>query len=117
MRTFYHATFGSRMTSIRKTGLCGQTNKSKRNWEDSAPDLVYLALDPFVAESFAESSEDASDRDIDSGIVIFEIQESELDSSLLFPDPNVAFDHEVYSFAYRGIIGFEKLKSINGDLS
>ena len=64
----YHATYKPLLKKIRKKGL--DTSSSKRAWEDSVPGYVYLALDPYVAESYAEASEMVPERWLDKIIIL-----------------------------------------------
>jgi hypothetical protein len=57
---------------------------------------VYLATDPFVAESFAECVE--TEAFLDEGIVVFAIDAALLDANKLFQDENNDGD----TLEYRG---------------
>lgn len=50
----YHATYKPLLKKIMINGLGGNTRK---NWEDSVTGVIYLAKDPYVAESYAETSD------------------------------------------------------------
>ena len=94
----YHATYKQRLKSIQLKGLGAA---SKRNWTDSKRGVVYLALDPDVAESYAETALD--DLDADWDIVILKISTSGLDTNKFQLDRNV-LDNEGDTLEYHGII-------------
>jgi hypothetical protein len=95
----YHATYKQRLKSIQLKGLGAG---SKRNWTDSKRGVVYLALDPDVAESYAETSDMVPDEWLDS-IVILKISTSGLDTNKFQLDRNV-LDNEGDTLEYHGII-------------
>ena len=101
----YHATYKPLLKKIRKKGL--DTSSSKRAWEDSVPGYVYLALDPYVAESYAEASEMVPESWLDK-IIILKIHTNKIDKSNLFLDQNVQ-DNEGDTLEYRGVIPLEAL--------
>jgi GNAT superfamily N-acetyltransferase len=94
----YHATYKQRLKNIKLTGLGAG---KKRNWPDSRPGVVYLALDPHVAESYAETALD--DLDADWDIVILQVSTKGLDSNKFHLDSNVQ-DNEGDTVEYHGII-------------
>ena len=101
----YHATYKPLLKKIKERGL--DTNDSKKAWDDSIPGYVYLALDPYVAESYAEESEMVPESWLDN-IIILKIDTSKLDKSKLFTDQNVQ-DNEGDTLEYRGVIPWEAL--------
>jgi hypothetical protein len=98
---FYHATYKELLPSIKKTGL--DTREVQLAWDDSKPGIVYLANDPGVAESYAETSEVVPDEWIDE-IVILKIASKDLDVEKLFDDRNVRTDEPSDTFEYHGVI-------------
>jgi len=104
----YHATYNALIKKIKVDGL--DTNKAKRAWEDSVPGHVYLAKDPDVAASYAESSDDVPDSWLDN-IVVLKIDTSKIDRSKLFIDKNVR-DNEGDTLEYRGVISPEAIVEI-----
>lgn len=100
----YHATYRPRLKNILQFGLGA---KGRRNWEDSRKGVVYLANDPYIAESYAEEAELAPESYIDQ-IVILEVDSDDLDPDLLFNDENVIDGNSTYE--YHGIILPEYLK-------
>jgi len=107
--TLYHATYLPLLDSIMQDGLGGDRDTV---WEDSVRGIVYLTPDPYIAESYAETSDDAYDRfgeDVD--IVILEIDTSSLDPELLHIDRNVQ-DNEGDTLEYHGIIPPSALREI-----
>ena len=104
----YHATYKPLLKKIRKKGL--DTSSSKRAWEDSVPGYVYLALDPYVAESYAEASEMVPESWLDK-IIILKIDTNKIDKSNLFLDQNVQ-DNEGDTLEYRGVIPWESIVGI-----
>jgi hypothetical protein len=100
----YHATYEPLLGSIKTKGL-GVT--SETNWEDSKPGVVYLALDPLVAESYAETSERVPEEWLDQ-IVVLKIRTSNLDSNKLFSDENVIDGQD--TLEYHGVIPPENIE-------
>ncbi len=96
----YHATYRPLLKSIRQHGLGG--DKAQAKWEDSKPGVVYLARDPDVAESYAESSDVVPDEWLDQ-IVVLKIDASKLDHSKLMTDQNV-LDNQGDTLEYHGVI-------------
>lgn len=102
----YHATYAQFLDSIRENGLGNTTNKM---WTDSRSGVVYLAKNPWEAESYAEEAEWLDDKtdaeDYLDNIVILEIDTSRLDLQLLYLDENLLpGGEETYGFEYHGII-------------
>ena len=95
----YHATYKPRLKSIKLKGLGAG---GKRNWEDSRRGVIYLALDPNVAESYAESSDMVPDEWLDQ-IVILKISTAGLDPNKFNIDGNVQ-DNEGDTVEYHGVI-------------
>jgi hypothetical protein len=108
----YHATYKPLLKKIKEKGL--DTSDSKKAWDDSVPGYVYLALDPYVAESYAEESEMVPESWLDN-IIILKIDTSKLDKSKLFIDQNVQ-DNEGDTLEYRGVIPWSALKLYKEDL-
>lgn len=98
--TLYHATYRPLLKSIKKYGLGG--DKAQAKWEDSVPGVVYLALDPNVAESYAETSDMVPDEWLDE-IVILKISTVGLDKNKFDIDSNVQ-DNTGDTIQYTGII-------------
>ena len=96
----YHATYRPLLKSIKRHGLGGDRAQAK--WEDSVPGVVYLALDPNVAESYAESSEAVPDEWLDE-IVVLKILTAGLDLEKLKLDQNV-LDNAGDTLEYHGVI-------------
>jgi hypothetical protein len=101
----YHATYKPLIKNIKKFGLGGNP-KQRKNWEDSK-NVVYLADDPDVAESYAEESELVNEDWLDE-IVMFKIDINNLDSNSLKNDANVRNDDQS-TFEYHGVIPYEFL--------
>jgi pyrimidine deaminase RibD-like protein len=95
----YHATYKPRLKSIKLKGLGAG---GKPNWEDSQRGVVYLALDPNVAESYAETSDMVPDEWLDQ-IVILKISTAGLDPNKFQIDSNVQ-DNEGDTVEYHGVI-------------
>ena len=111
----YHATYGPLINSILNTGLGGDRDTV---WEDSVRGTVYLAMDPGVAESYAEASDMGWDRfETDEGldIVTLEIDTRLLDKDKFRIDQNV-LDNEGDTLEYMGIIPVEALKILRRDI-
>ena len=111
----YHATYLHFLDSIKENGLGATKNKM---WEDSKTGVVYLADDPWVAESYAECSEFADDELLDD-IIILEVDTSKLDTSKLYVDENVKLedDEENATWEYHGIIPWEACKIFDSNLA
>ena len=101
----YHATYKPLLKKIKEKGL--DTSDSKKAWDDSVSGYVYLALDPYVAESYAEESEMVPESWLDN-IIILKIDTNKIDKSKLFVDQNVQ-DNEGDTLEYRGVIPWESL--------
>lgn len=103
----YHATYRPFLDSIKENGLGATENKM---WGDSKHRVVYLANDPWVAESYAECAEfldELSDEQLELyEIVILEIDANQLDLDKLFVDENVILeeDEENATWEYHDII-------------
>ena len=95
----YHATYKPRLKSIKLKGLGAG---GKRNWEDSQHGVVYLALDPNVAESYAETSDMIPEEWLDQ-IVILKISTAGLDPNKFGIDSNVQ-DNSGDTVEYHGVI-------------
>jgi hypothetical protein len=104
----YHATYKPLLKKIKESGL--DTSKSKKAWEDSVPGYVYLAKDPDVAGSYAESSDAVPDSYIDN-IILLKIDVSKLDQSKLFMDKNVQ-GNEGDTVEYRDVIPWSAIASV-----
>ena len=111
----YHATYKPLLKKIKEIGL--DTSSSKKAWDDSISGHVYLALDPYVAESYAEESEMVPESWLDN-ITILKVDTNKLDKSKLFIDQNVQ-DNEGDTLEYRGVIPWEalSLQELNEDES
>jgi RNA:NAD 2'-phosphotransferase (TPT1/KptA family) len=104
----YHATYKPLLKKIKEKGL--DTSDSRKAWDDSIPGYVYLAKDPDVAASYAESSEMVSDTWLDQ-IIVLTIDATQLDKDKLFIDQNVQ-DNEGDTIEYRGIIPFSSIVKV-----
>ena len=107
----YHATYGPLADSIQREGLGGDRDTV---WEDSVRGTVYLALDPEVAFSYAETSDDAWDKfETDDGleIVTFQIDTTQLDPAKFNIDQNV-IDNEGDTLEYYGVVPPSALKAV-----
>ena len=110
--TLYHASYGPLADSIQQSGLGGDRDTM---WEDSVRGTVYLALDPEIAFSYAETSDEAWDKfETDAGleIITFEIDTSLLDHSKFNIDQNV-LDNEGDTLEYYGIVPPSAIKELN----
>lgn len=101
---FYHATYGSRMRSIKKYGIMPG---KKKNWQESKSGVVYLAKDPHVAYSYAETSDNVPDEWLDD-IKVLKVKKTSLDSTKIHKDTNV-LDGAGETVEYHGIIPPESL--------
>ena len=116
----YHATYKQFLKSIQQKGL---GNTKRKMWSDSVRGVVYLADDPWVAESYAETSEFLEDRedadDFLDNIIILEVDISKLDINKLEIDKNVLLgEGEANStWEYHGIIPWEACKIFNSNIA
>lgn len=85
----YHATYGVHKDSISKHGL--KANSDHKNWDDSKKGRVYLAKDPHVAHSYAETSDEAPEHHL-KHIVVYKVHKKHLDPSKIHHDSNVRND-------------------------
>ena len=92
----YHATYLLHLESIMTNGLKGTKTK---NW-DMSQEIVYLAFDPWVAESYAESSDVVEEKWLDE-IVILQIDTEGIDPELLKQDLN---NSNGKTLEYHGVI-------------
>ena len=102
--TLYHATYKPLLKSIQANGLGGGGAQTK--WTDSKPGVVYLAKDPDVAVSYAETSDEVPEEWLDQ-IVVLAISTDSLDTSKLKDDENVLDDD--ITLEYHGVIKKFKL--------
>ncbi len=103
----YHATYGTKLKSIKRFGL---KRNCKQSWVGCKSGRVYLSSDADVAYSYAETTEDISDDDYNSGIFILCINESSLDMSKLARDSNIIDNgYDSCCFEYAGDIKPSKL--------
>ena len=98
-KILYHATYKPFLKSIKKNGLTPNTTK---NYEDSRNDVIYLARDKNVAESYAETSEKVPEEYLDQ-IIILKIKTDNLDKEKFNVDTNVK-DNKGDTLEYKGII-------------
>ena len=98
----YHATYRSHEKSIAKNGLL--SNSKHKNWTDSKKGRVYLAKDPHIAHSHAETSDEAPEHHYNSGIVVYKIHKKHLDKSKIHKDQNVRSDEDGGTVEYHGDI-------------
>ena len=101
----YHATYGAHKDSISKHGL--KSNVDHKNWEDSKKGKVYLAKDPHVAHSYAETSEEAPEHHL-KHIIVYKVHKKHLDSHKLHKDQEVKGDGDTHE--YHGDIPAKHLK-------
>lgn len=101
----YHATYKPLLRKIKKEGLI----PGKRvNWESDNTDYksyIYLSDDPYVAESYAETSDLVKEDWLDE-IVILQINTSGLDKNNFSIDVN---NQQGDTFQYKGIIPFSAI--------
>ena len=103
----YHATYQPLIKSIKAKGL-GNTTQSQ--WTDSQPGVVYLARDPEVARSYAETAESVPEEWLDQ-IVVLKISKKDLDADRLNADRNVQ-GNTGDTLEYHAVIPANKLRRI-----
>lgn len=94
----YHATYAPYLQSIMKYGL--DPSIGQKNWDDSEH-VIYLAISPDIAFSYAEASDIVPEKYLDQ-IVILVIEKTKLDNSKLIKDSNVQDCDK--TFEYHGVI-------------
>ena len=112
MKELYHATFEPLLGKIKAEGLGGSS--SKRLWTDSKRGVVYLALDPIVAESYAEVAfmeNESIPESWEDKIIILVIDSAKLDKTKLVTDLNV-LDNDGDTLEYHGVIPFSSVTRI-----
>ena len=108
----YHATYKPFVKSIKEKGL---GNTRRKMWSDSVRGVVYLADDPDVAESYAETAEWVEEQDnyekYIENIVILEVDVNKLDKSKFKVDSNVLLNanEENATWEYHGVIPWEAI--------
>lgn len=105
---FYHATYKPLLKKIMTQGLLRNT---VRNYSDSRDDVVYLAYDPNVAESYAETSDEVDEAWLDK-IIILRVDSRFLDRTKIAPDDNVLDSEDTVQ--YYGDISPEALSVVRG---
>ena len=115
----YHATYKQFLDSIKNKGLGNTNNKM---WTDSKSGVVYLAKDPFEAESYAEEAEWLDDKENQDeyleNIIILEIDTNKLNFANIYRDENLLpGGEETYGFEYHGIIPWEACKIFESTIS
>ena len=103
----YHATYKPLMEKIKEQGL--RKDIQKKIWEDSK-NLIYLAVDKHIAESYAETSELVPEEWLDE-IVILKISRNDLDLTKLEADENIRSD-EISTYQYSDNIPFSKIEIV-----
>jgi hypothetical protein len=103
----YHATYTIHKQSVAKNGL--KKNSDHNNWDDSKKGRLYLAKNPHVALSYAESSDEVSDEHYDSGIIVYKVHKKHLDNSKIKKDSNVR-NSDRDTVEYHDDIPFKYLK-------
>lgn len=99
----YHATYKPYLNSIKKKGL---TINNKKNWSDSR-NVIYLAKDKDVAESYAETNDVVPEEYLDQ-IIILKINTKNLDKNKIDLDKNVR-DNNGDTLEYKGNIPFKEI--------
>ena len=108
----YHATFRPLLKKIKLEGLGGIS--AKQLWGDSKVGVVYLALEPNVAYSYAETIFDENDEIPESWeekIIVLVIDTENLDKTKFYLDSNV-LDNEGDTVEYHGIIPFDAVVKV-----
>jgi hypothetical protein len=113
IKYLYHATYKALIDSIKEHGL--DVTKGKANWDYDLPrECIYLAIDPELAESYAETAELVSDEWVNQ-VVILQIDVSKIRKHLIFGDLNVNLDNDEDSgcFEYYGVIPWDAITIYN----
>ena len=101
----YHATYREYLDSIMAGGL---GTSDFKNWSESKRGVVYLAEDPYVAESYATSAEeDEVPLEFIDNVVVLAVSTNGLDQNKFFlDDNNLSGD----TFEYHGAIPPSNIK-------
>lgn len=102
----YHATYRPLLKQIKLHGL--DPNIQKKNW-DQSKNVIYLATDPYIAESYAETN-DVVDEDWLDQIVVLKIDKSKININSLSIDEN---NQQKDTLQYTEIIPWGNMKIIN----
>jgi hypothetical protein len=105
----YHATFSPILKKIKREGLGGPS--ATPLWTDSKENVVYLAIDPDVAYSYAEAVFDENEDIPESWmekIIVLEIDTTNLNPNKFYLDRNV-LDNDGSTVEYHGIIPFDSI--------
>jgi len=104
----YHATYRELLPSIKLNGLGAVSTNP--DWCDyQGKNLVYLATDYNIAESYAEVGLEVKNLP-DWDIIIFEVDIKNLNKNKLLKDPNI--ENSPDTFQYNGIIEYKLLKEV-----
>lgn len=112
----YHATYGEYLESIKRKGLIPRYHCTWRDCQWG----IYLADDPYEAESYAEVAPDDNSNipeEYIDDIVILEIDSARLDQSKLDIDPHVQWNENplnISTFIYKDSIPFSSISILNG---
>lgn len=101
----YHATYRPLIPSIKRSGL--GSNVDVKAWEDSKDGVVYFAIDPDIAYSYAETSELVPEEWLDN-IVILEVGLNVLDIEKIYKDENNLGNHGTVE--YHGIVQWDQIE-------
>ena len=102
----YHATFKSRLESIKARGL---GRMQLKNWSFSESGCVYLCSDKGCAISYCEAAEEVPEDVYASGIVVLKIDMTKIDKNRLSLDHNQKEQTMYRNYKYKGIISFTDL--------
>jgi hypothetical protein len=111
-RYLYHATFKPLLKKIKIEGIGGTSTKPI--WYDSKPGVVYLAIDPNIALSYAEVAFDENENLPEAWqdmIIILVIDTDFLDKTKFYIDSNV-IDNKGDTVEYHGIIPFNSITRV-----
>lgn len=93
MIPFYHATYANRLPAIMEQGL---RPNAPKNWSFSR-EAVYLSECPYIAFDFADTCDECTQEDYNSGVVVLELIGIP-DSDYLSMDNNLPEDSECYEY-------------------
>ena len=99
---------------MQKDGFISNETKSRSYLGSQTTGMIFLGTDEDCAGSYAESADNISEAMFESGIVVLEIDTTNLDNTLFSADPNILSDclAATESFAYKGKIPLEYTKVI-----
>lgn len=113
MNYLYHATFRSKLSSIRKNGLMVPGEKAKLSYEGQVYQRgIYLGKDIDFCGSMLECADNVSESVYESGIVILAIPVVYLNKGMFERDENLLGEANEMSMVYKRNIPVEYIRIV-----